>query len=176
MAGYSGYSMSNNAVQAYNAGEMPLSKWTKKKFLELLPTIIQEGIDDGYPVDEDVVMKLSKVKWSVLKEEFLFCSSYHHTSSYYNATDFYDVASDKIYELKDKDIDELMQKKESRCKKDPAKEEHWECKFLVWSGTKSHPKAKEVTEVGVIRGNWFYRKDGSKKSITANGFEKIRKI
>ena len=71
MAGYAGYSMSNNAVDAYNEGEMPLSKWTKKKFLELLPDIIQEGLEDGYPVAEDVVMKLSKVKWSILKEECL---------------------------------------------------------------------------------------------------------
>ena len=29
-SGYSGYSMSNRAVDAYEDGEMPLSKWTKK--------------------------------------------------------------------------------------------------------------------------------------------------
>lgn len=29
MAGYSGYSMSNNAVDAYESGEKPRSKWTK---------------------------------------------------------------------------------------------------------------------------------------------------
>lgn len=121
-------------------------------------------------------MKLSKVKWSVLKEEFLFCSSYHHTSSYYNATGFYDVARDKIYELRDRDIDELIQKSKVVRKKETVKEERWECKFLVWSGTRNYPHAKEVIEVGIIRRNWFYRKDGTKKSVTANGFKKIRKI
>lgn len=34
MAGYHGFSMSNNAVEAYKNGEMPLSKWTKKAILE----------------------------------------------------------------------------------------------------------------------------------------------
>ena len=176
MAGYAGYSMSNNAVDAYNEGKMPLSKWTKKKFLELLPDIIQEGLEDGYPVAEDVVMKLSKVKWSILKEEFLFCSSYHHTSSWYNATDFYDIARSDIWNLRDKDIDELIAKGKATRKKEPMTEERWECRFLDWSGTRNHPHTKEFTEVGTIRGNWFYRKDGTKKSITANGFEKIRKI
>lgn len=31
MAGYNGYSMSNNAVAAYENGEKPLSKWKKKR-------------------------------------------------------------------------------------------------------------------------------------------------
>lgn len=34
MAGYHGYSMSNNAVSAYADGEMPLSKWTKAEILD----------------------------------------------------------------------------------------------------------------------------------------------
>lgn len=33
MAGYYNYSMSNNAVSAYESGEMPISKWTKKEML-----------------------------------------------------------------------------------------------------------------------------------------------
>ena len=32
-SGYSGYSMSNRAVDAYEDGEMPLSKWTKKMII-----------------------------------------------------------------------------------------------------------------------------------------------
>ena len=34
-SGYSGYSMSNRAVDAYEDGEMPLSKWTKKMIISL---------------------------------------------------------------------------------------------------------------------------------------------
>lgn len=33
MAGYSGWSMSNNAVTAYEDGEKPLSRWTKVDIL-----------------------------------------------------------------------------------------------------------------------------------------------
>lgn len=33
MAGYCGYSMSNNAVDAYNNGEKPISKWKKQDIL-----------------------------------------------------------------------------------------------------------------------------------------------
>ena len=36
MAGYYGYSMSNNAVSAYEEGEMPLSKWTKQGVIEYI--------------------------------------------------------------------------------------------------------------------------------------------
>lgn len=32
-SGYNGYSMSNRAVAAYESGENPLSKWTKKDLL-----------------------------------------------------------------------------------------------------------------------------------------------
>lgn len=33
MAGYRGFSMSNNAVDAYNSGEKPFSNTTRKKAL-----------------------------------------------------------------------------------------------------------------------------------------------
>lgn len=32
-SGYDGYRMSNRAVAAYDYGEMPLSKWTKKEII-----------------------------------------------------------------------------------------------------------------------------------------------
>lgn len=35
-SGYSGWSMSRNAVAAYRDGEMPKSKWTKKAILAAL--------------------------------------------------------------------------------------------------------------------------------------------
>ena len=36
MAGYYGYSMSNNAVYAYLDNKMPISKWSKKKIFEVI--------------------------------------------------------------------------------------------------------------------------------------------
>lgn len=42
MAGYNGYSMSNNAVAAYQDGEKPLSKWTKKEILNRIANQIEQ--------------------------------------------------------------------------------------------------------------------------------------
>lgn len=54
--------------------------------------------------------------------------------------------------------------------------ERWKCAFLEWSGTRKHPKATEIIEEGIIKGDWFYRADGSKKKTTATGFRFIEKI
>ena len=47
---------------------------------------------------------------------------------------------------------------------------------MEWSGTRAHPKATEIIEEGVVKGDWFFRKDGSKKKTSANGFRFIEKI
>lgn len=36
MAGYYGYSMSNNAVEAYKSGEKPYSKWKKADIIQAI--------------------------------------------------------------------------------------------------------------------------------------------
>ena len=79
--------------------------------------------------------------------------------------------------MTDDKIEELLldYKKEKRMESKPS-EERWECAFLEWSGTRKHPVATEVIEEGIIKGNWFYRKDGSKKKTTANGFRFIKKF
>lgn len=48
-------------------------------------------------------------------------------------------------------------------------------KYLVWGGTRAHPKAKEKLAYAIIIGNWAYTAQykAKKKSITANGFEVI---
>lgn len=42
MAGYHNYSMSNNAVAAYENGEMPLSKWSKKAILAAVAAALRD--------------------------------------------------------------------------------------------------------------------------------------
>ena len=42
MSGYNAWSMSNNAIAAYEDGEKPLSKWTKA---EILDTIKKQEIE-----------------------------------------------------------------------------------------------------------------------------------
>lgn len=172
MAGYNGWSMSNNAVEAYESGEKPLSKWTKTAIFEAI-----SGNSD-YNFNSDVISALKKMPVKALKELVLERTSWHHTSNHYNKTNFYSVDFDLIEELTTENLEILLKSAEADKKNESPKDipEIWECTFLEWSGTRKHPKATEITEIGEIKGNWFYRTDGSKKSINANGFRKIKKI
>lgn len=169
MAGYNGWSMSNNAVEAYSNGEKPLSKWTKA---DIFDTIEEQEVELKCSIE-----KLKKLPIKVLKEICLIYSSWHHTSNHYNKTDFYSLDVDRIENLTDDKIEELLldYKADKKVESKPL-EERWECAFLEWSGSRKHPVATEVIEEGTIKGDWFYRKDGSKKKTTANGFRFIKKI
>lgn len=46
-SGYSGYSMSNRAVEAYASGEQPLSKWSKDDILEAIKEINPDIYDEA---------------------------------------------------------------------------------------------------------------------------------
>lgn len=175
MAGYNGFSMSNNAVAAYRDGEKPLSKWTKKGILEQISNQIEQGELELHCSLE----LLKKLSLKALKKHCLWCSSWHHTSNYYNETNFYDLDVDRIEELTDERINAILLEEKANRKtgnKAEEKEEKWLCSFLEWSGTKKHPKAKEFTEEGIVKGNWFIRKNGTKKKTTANGFKFIKKL
>ena len=165
MAGYYGFSMSNNAVEAYKNGEMPLSKWTKKAILEEA-----EKYDLQCSLE-----KLKRIPLAVLRDKLLYESSWHHTSKFYNETNFYSFDVDEMSEITDDQLDQWMETF-SRKKKAVASEERWKCSFLEWSGTRKHPHAERVVDTGTIRGNWFYRDHGRKKSIDANGFIKVERL
>lgn len=170
MSGYYGYSMSNNAVMAYEDGEMPLSKWTKTAII----AAIQTAIKGGEITVKCNTEKLKKLSVKVLKDELLIRTSWHHTSSHYNRTDFYSVDLDRLEELTDENIEQMSQKKSE--KPTEPTEEKWKCSFLEWSGTRKHPKATECVEVGIVKGEWFIRANGSKKKTSANGFKFIEKV
>ncbi len=101
MAGYDGYSMSNNARSAYACGEKPLSKWTKTEILEAVREIAEEN---ELNIDFDL---FSKISAKILKSEFLEKSSWHHTSKFYNCTDFYSIDEEKVINLTNSEILEL---------------------------------------------------------------------
>lgn len=164
MAGYSGYSMSNNAVAAYENGEKPLSNWTKKAILEILES---EGLSN--------LQDLKKMSAKLLKEVCLVRTSWHHTSKMYNKTDFYSVDSARVRNLSKAEIERLIaQDREYKPKEEVGIK--CRCRFLEWSGTRKHPKATEIEEIGMIKGNWFYRADGSKKKTDAKGFKILEKF
>lgn len=79
-SGYYGYSMSQRAKEAYDNGEKPLSKWTKSDILESYPKEVQE--------------KLKKFNLQTLKYWCLYQSSWHHTGSHCQETNFYKIHED----------------------------------------------------------------------------------
>mgnify|MGYP004718975283 CR=1 FL=1 len=171
MAGYNGFSMSNNAVEAYESGEKPLSKWTKIDIIEEIENAIRE---------EELTLncsieKLKNTPVNTLKNLCLCYSSWHHTSNHYNRTDFYSLDMYRIERLTDEKIDKAIDNYKSE-KSIKRTEEKWKCAFLEWGGTRKHPTATEVIEEGIVKGDWFYRSNGSKKKTTANGFKFIEKI
>lgn len=87
-SGYIGHSMSRRAAEAYELGEMPKSKWTKKAMV----TAIQSYCDEfDMSFDPDVLKGMRK---DDMFERFFHKSSWHHTSKFFNETDFYKLAEE----------------------------------------------------------------------------------
>lgn len=167
-SGYSGYSMSKNAVDAYECGEKPLSRWTKTDIIEKAAEVI--GAEDPR------IAQLKYIKLKVLKERLLRCTSWHHTSSYVNATDFYSFDEEAAEALTEEDIEEMRMPSARKEEREPVSY-RGEIRFLEWSGTRNHPKAKEKTleSVKIVeRGSfyWIYDDYGTlllRKKIGSNG-------
>ena len=177
MSGYCGYSMSWNAVSAYNEGEKPMSKWTKTAVLEA----IEKAINEQELTLICDIEKLKKCPAGVLKRICLTYSSWHHTSKYYNQTEFYSIDTDALETLTDEEIDKAVEdfkfeRDKNKDKDNPIVEERWQCEYLEWSGTRKHPKSTVMKSDGIVRNGWFYLPNGHKKKTTANGFRFLKRL
>ena len=105
-SGYVGNKMSVRAKEAYDDGEMPLSKWTKSDIIDRIEELIDYN-DIKIKFDINALNKLTK---SELIDLFLYQSSWHHTGKYFNQTDFYDVDQDKLEDVTTNDILRKIQK------------------------------------------------------------------
>lgn len=180
MAGYDGYSMSNNAREAYEDGYMPKSKWTKLAMIEGIKRYIEENLlDDEWNFDID---KLNGMSRELLFKTFFIYKEWHHTSSKYNRTDFYGVNEYDVVNMTNEKIDKLIsedKKKKTSKKKPQDKPEEpqgmYLCEFKHWTGTKKHPKCEIVQAVGEIRGKMFYSSEYGNKRLSTDSFKIIRK-
>lgn len=167
-SGYSGYSMSNNAVAAYDNGEKPLSKWTKSDIIELVRDI-----------NPEIVNELKKLPLDVLKKKCLTQTSWHHTSSYYNKTNFYSFDEDYIMDLT---LDGILDwQNDVQKPKEPEGQINnkylGSFDYIEWAGTRKHPKAikHHLDDVYIEEKGSFYivtDKNGNeliKKKIGSNG-------
>lgn len=79
--GYIGSSMSVRAMEAYESGEMPRSKWTKQAILDCYSEKMQK--------------ELKKFNLETLRNNCLRYSSWHHTGKMLNETDFYEAIAEE---------------------------------------------------------------------------------
>lgn len=89
-SGYIGYSMSRRAAEAYEDGEMPKSKWTKKAMVAAIQSYCDEF---DMLFDPDLLKGMHKDE---VFERFFYESSWHHTSKFFNETDFYKLDEDAV--------------------------------------------------------------------------------
>lgn len=153
MAGYFGYSMSNNAVDAYESGEKPRSKWTKAAILNA----IEAEVLNGTLSLQCNIEKLKQAPLSFLRTKALQYASWHHTSKYFNGTDFFALDTDYLASLTDDKLSkeiESYRMEQSQEKKTRTAPERWLCSFLVWGGTRNYPSSKRYVEEGIIIGDF----------------------
>ena len=163
-SGYNGYSMSNRAVEAYENGEKPLSRWRKADMINAISEI-----------DEEKAAAFAKVRIAELKSCILTRSSWHHTSNRCNRTDFYSIDFDLVRRMSLDDIAALS-KKERPAMREPVRR-LGTIKYLEWSGTRAHPRATEccLRDVYIEEKGCYYivtDKSGKqllRKKIDSNG-------
>lgn len=162
--GYDGYAMSNNARMAYEDCEMPLSKWTKTELLSAIKS---------YNVSADIILALQKHNTDTLRRELLMYSGWHHTSEYYNKTNFYAIDADKVNELTVNCIDN-WDKAENTVS---SLKYRGDFNYVEWQGSRNYPKAVPhcLENVNIEeRGSFYYVTDTNdklliKKKIGSNG-------
>lgn len=164
-AGYKGYSMSNNAVSAYEHGEKPISKWTKSELLGL----IKDSYSDLYDVAKDAPL-------DVLRKIFLIKTSWHHTSSRYNKTDFYSF--NNYVDITEDGIISRINTNKPRAKEDKSDKYLADIEYLEWGGTRKRPIPKKIELKDVYvqdNGQWriIFDENGNqlmRKNISTKGF------
>lgn len=182
--GYSGISMSVNAVEAYEEGRMPFSKWKKEMLIKKL-----EENRNMITCDYDL---LKRQPAEVLKRLLLSTDGeYHHMGMRYNIVDFYHFDTDRLSKLTDdyirtKHNNYIAEKKQKEFQKQQNSQINaqydgrWEISYIKRSADGRHKR--EFILTGEIKGGWFFIDPGSelqgkkKLSITGKDFTCIKRI
>ena len=158
MSGYYGYSMSNNAMAAYEAGLKPVSKWTRAELLEACG-------------DKSELVKPLTV--AELRAVLLYRAEWHHTSSHYNRTDFYAFDADALEELTAEKVAAIIAERAPRAPRAPKADtaEHAaEIVYTIWTGNyRKWRRPHDITEIVHI-------KRDAKMVETSNGNKRVSSL
>ena len=91
--GYCGRSTSRNSLIAREMGAHPISEWSKSKIM-----------DDLAEIDTTRMSLFKKISLPVLQAYCLRRTGYHHTSKWFNKTDFYELNEEAISSLSDETL------------------------------------------------------------------------
>ena len=174
--GYSGISMSNNAVAAYASGEKPISRWKKQDIIKELKC---------RNVSDEFIKEASAINLSVLKNILLEKKSWHHTGMRFNETDFYaliDIPLDKEADLLQEMV--MLQKeykknkdgKKSRNKRDKSTSKFILAEIEYTKRTADGKHSYTISGEGVINGDWCYLKDRHRKKVSGKDFYIISEL
>ena len=108
--GYIANKMSVNASLAYDCGEMPKSKWTKKAIIEFL--------SEERP---DLVEKAQQQPHYILIT-FLTNTSIHHTGALFNQTRFWSFQTDWFANADQAEFDKIIEARKARTSKSIAEQ------------------------------------------------------
>lgn len=153
MAGYADdWSMSNNAIDAYDRGLRPRSKWSKADILDALPT------------DARTYLQLDEYPLEFLREYFLEVEEWHHTSKHYNRTDFCRPSIAHWSTSTTEDVQNLyivwLQRQQKVQAAKTAAPRKVRVTYTHWIDKRTH---KTVTEYALVRGSWIYTQSGLRK-------------
>ena len=166
--GYIGHSMSERAALAYEYGEKPRSKWTKDALLEA----IADQLEDEAGAVLEAVRGYSA---EALRRVLLVNSSWHHTGSCFNRTDFYelralDAEPDTLEGLRSELEAAKAELKAERAKK-AAKAASVVRVRATWREFNPWRKRWQFFEAfGEVRGNWFVSDAGERKRVGGRHF------
>ena len=153
MAGYADdFSMSNNAIDAYDRGLRPRSKWTKADILDALPANARTYLQlDEYPLE-------------FLREYFLVAEEWHHTSKLYNKTEFFRPGIDDWIDNTPEDVQDLyrvwLQRQQKAQAAKTAAPRKVRVTYTHWIDKRHY---RTVTEYALVRGSWIYTQSGLRK-------------
>jgi len=100
-------------------------------------------------------------------------SSWHHTSSFYNKADHYDLQNGLDYINKNqetiKDDYKNMQDRVKKNKKEEEKVEYAVSEIQIWGGSRKRPKMLGTEKVyGQVKNGWLIEDSGQKHKLAAN--------
>lgn len=111
------YFRSTREKEAYERGEMPMSRWKKADIIEMIDSRL--AMSDKNPrrlrLKDGVYDRLIKLNTTILKDYFLTHVGRMNTSRYQDYTDFYAVDFEYLEEIEVEDIDRIvMQEKQMK--------------------------------------------------------------